>query len=184
MARSTRNGSARPKKSGPPFLPIMGLFLLMVGAVYVARLAAQKKTEVEPPKEVQASEIFSGLPIEQPKMRKLGSGSTSDEGGNYEPAPEGLADSLEWKRAQGIAEEAFSVLDLAIKAKSTDNHSEWNEKGKRAKELFDEAITITASWEDELLESYGSKDRQVIAIQKERTKWFDKLRILHKTTSR
>ena len=43
---------------------------------------------------------------------------------------------------------------------------------------------MTADWEDELMAQYGDKDRQVKAIMNERSKWFDLLRTLHKTTGR
>lgn len=172
----------RPKKQGPPLVPILALVVVMAGAVWLARMAAQNKPEEQPPKEeVKAAEIFGDLPEEQPPDR-TGMGQ-----GNFKlknAAPEGLANNANWQEALAVAARAQAALDVAKKAKADDDHATWNKRGVEAKELYDEAITMTAVWEEELLEQYGDKDRQVRAIMKTRSKWFDLLRTLHKTTGR
>ena len=172
----------RPKKQGPPLVPILALIVVMAGAVYLARQAAQNKPEEEPPKEeVRAAEIFGDLPEEEPPDR-----SGFGQGGRKltNTAPAGLAENPTWIQAQEVAAEAAAVLTVAKGAKAAGDHAVWSEKGNEAKELYDKAIIMTADWEDELMAQYGDKDRQVKAIMNERSKWFDLLRTLHKTTGR
>lgn len=189
MARGTRydedddqpRSRRRSKPSGPPLIPIFALIVLMGGAVYLARLAAQNKPEPEEPKEaVKASEIFGDLPVEEPPPRPGGDGSRKA----TNKAPEGLANNPDFIRAKEIAVQANVVFEAAKKAKSAGDHGEWNIKAQEAKELFDQAFIMTAVWEEELLEKYGDRDRQVKAIMSERNKWIDKVRTLHKTSGR
>jgi hypothetical protein len=190
MARRTRydnehdepsRSRRRPSKNGPPILLIVGLVILMGGAVAVARMAAKNKPEkAEPKPEVQASEIFGDLPIEEPPNMPAGNGSKK----LVNTAPAGLADNPDFLRARGIALEAAKKLEEAKKAKSAGDHGQWNIKAGESKELYDQAIIITAVWEEELLELYGDRDRQVKAIMNERSKWIDMLRTLHKTSGR
>jgi hypothetical protein len=158
------------------------LIVVMGGAVYLARLAAQNKPPEEAPKaEVRAQDIFGELPQEEPPDRS-GFGAGNKQLSNK--APEGLANNADWQRAQEIAGDAAAKLELAKVAKAAGDHAVWSTKGNEAKALYDEAITMTAEWEDQLLADYGDKDRQVRAIMNERSKWFDMLRTLHKTTGR
>ena len=83
-----------------------------------------------------------------------------------------------------IADQAAVTFASAAKAKANGDHSTWNEKGNEAKELYDRAIILTAAWEDQLMEEYGDTDRQVREIMSIRTKWIEKLTVLHKTTGR
>ena len=46
---------------------------------------------------------------------------------------------------------------------------------------FDAAFTMTAIWEEELLEQYSDTDPQVRDIVRTRNKWIDKVRHFHKT---
>jgi len=172
----------RARKPGPPLLPILALIVVMAGAVYIARLAAQNKPEKEKPKEeVQAQDIFGDLPLEQPPDRSaFGHGKKR----LTNTAPAGLADDANWIAAKQVASDAAAELELAKAAKAAGDHAAWNTKGKEAKELYDKAITMTAVWEEKLMEDYGDTDRQVRAIMDERNKWFDMLRTLHKTTGR
>ena len=172
------------KSSGPPVGPILILVVLMVGAVVVARMAAQgqKTTEEEEPAEVTAESIFGDLPREEPPTRKPGSGSKPKK--LYEKAPAGLASNSTWIAAKAVAADAKATLEEAKTAKAAGDHAAWADKGVRAKELYDEAITMTAEWEEELMEKYGDNDRQVSEIKRERDGWFNMLRTLHKTTGR
>ena len=175
----------RPRKSGgPPVGPILILVVLMIGAVVVARMLAknQKPADAAPPAEVSADSIFGDLPREEPptpgarteyKPKKL-----------YEKAPAGLASNATWVQAKQVAAEAKTTLDEAKAAKAAGDHAGWSDKGVRAKELYDQAITMTAEWEEELMEKYGDSDRQVAEIKRERDGWFNMLRTLHKTTGR
>lgn len=175
----------RPRKSsGPPLGPILILVVLMVGAVVIARMAAQDKGTEEDtgPAEVSADAVFGDLPREEPPTPKVGSGSKSKK--LYEKAPPGLASNTTWLAAKKVAVEAKTVLEAGKIAKAAGDHAGWADKGGRAKNLYDEAITMTAEWEEELMSKYGDNDRQVAAIKRERDGWFNMLRTLHKTTGR
>ena len=43
---------------------------------------------------------------------------------------------------------------------------------------------MTAQWEEELIAEHGDTDPDVRRILATRSDWFDKLRVLHKTTGR
>jgi len=154
----------------------------MGGAVVIARMAAKNKPEEEdaPAKEVQASDIFVGLPEEEPPPPPGGDGSKR----MVNVAPANLDQHADFQRARELAEQAGNALDSAKKAKAEGDHATWNTKATYAKNLYDEAVTITALWEEELLEKYGDRDRQVKAIMDERSRWFKMLTTLHKTTGR
>ncbi len=178
-------GRRRPRKSsGPPVGPILILVVLMVGAVVVARMAAQSETKEEEarPAEVNAEAVFGDLPREEPPTPKTGSSFKPKK--LYEKAPPGLASNTTWVAAKKVAAEAKTVLDAGKIAKAASDHAGWAEKGGRAKDLYDEAITMTAEWEEELMAKYGDNDRQVAEIKRERDGWFNMLRTLHKTTGR
>lgn len=169
------------KKSGPPLAPILALVVVIIGAIVVARIAAQKPKEAAAPPKVDASTVFGDLPEEQPPVPG-GGGS-----GRYKTtnkAPTGLANNPTWIAALKLSDEAHEVFERAKTAKASGNHSEWNKLGNEAKDMFDKALVDTALWEEELLTEYGDTDRQVRAIMKTRSKWFDITRALHKTTGR
>lgn len=169
------------KKAGPPVGPILLLVGLMIGAVVVARMIASRpKAEETVKTERPASDIFGDLEIEAPPTYTPGKTPKR----MVDKAPAGLADSALWIEAKGIAKQAAAVLTEAKAAKAVQDYAGWDDKGVKAKNLFDEAIIMTADWESELMEKYGDNDRQVAAIMNERSKWFDMLRILHKTTGR
>ncbi|MFT7484399.1 MAG: hypothetical protein ACI9F9_000239 [Candidatus Paceibacteria bacterium] len=171
----------RPKKSGPPVLPILGLVVLMIGAVVVARMAASRPKAddtVHEPKD--ASAVFGDLPVELPPVREKGRAPRR----MVDNSPAGLTDNAQWVKAQGVVLEAAKVLAEAKTAKAAGDHGAWADQGTKSKQLYDEAIIMTADWELGLIEKYGDNDRQVDAIMKERSKWIDMLRILHKTTGR
>jgi len=162
--------------------PILILVVLMIGAVFVARMAAQNKTDEEPAKEeVKASDIFGDLPVEEPPPLPGGDGSRK-KAANL--APPGLADNADFQKAREIAAQANNAFEAAKKAKADGDHGAWNTKATYAKNLYDEAFIMTAIWEEEILEKYGDSDRQVKAIMQERSTWIDKVRVLHKTTGR
>jgi hypothetical protein len=178
----TRGRRGARKPAGPPVGLIALFVVLMVSVVVLARMAARNRPEPEEPKApVSAQAVFGDLPEEAPPAPRTGGGS----GGRlYEKAPPGLDRDATWVEAQAVAARAKDALDEAKAAKAAGDHGAWSEKAGRAKALYDEAITMTAAWEEELMEAYGDRDRQVAAIKRERDGWFNLLRTLHKTTGR
>lgn len=176
----TRGRRGARKPAGPPVGLILAFVVLMVAAVVLARMAAQNRPEpAEPEAPVTAESVFGDLPREEPPAPRTGG-----RGALVEKAPPGLADTAVWVEARATAARAKAELDTAKAAKSSGDHSGWSEHAGRAKDLYDEAITETAAWEEELMEKYGDRDRQVAAIKRERDGWFNLLRTLHKTTGR
>ncbi len=163
-------------------VPIFALLVLIAGAIVLARMVAKNEKPEEKPKEkIDASAVYGDLPEEEPPVPGArGSGRKR----STNRAPSGLADNTKWLEALRIADEAAVIFASAAKSKANGDHSAWNEKGNEAKELYDRAIILTAAWEDELMEKYGDTDRQVREIMSIRTKWIEKLTVLHKTTGR
>lgn len=157
--------------------PILGFLVVMILAVVFARMSAQERAkEAEPVKQIEASEIFGSLPVEEPSMP--GSKPPTD------GSPEDIAQTELWVKARGIAVRAAAVYTIAKEAKARDDHALWHEKGKEAKELYNEAVTLSVDWEAGLIEKYGDNDRRVKAITSELNGWFRLLEVLAKTTSR
>lgn len=195
MAKVTRYGYSnresdeerRParaaKKTSSPLVPLAVLFGIILGAVILARSFAGKKdaTPVEAAPAATGPKPFEKYVEAPPTPRE----PSSRDGRAYPPAPEGLAESNpDWARALEIGDEADVLFDAAQAAKRADQTTLFLEKGNAAKAKYDEAFTLTAVWEEELLEKYGDRDRQVKAIMNKRTAWSDRLRVLHKSTGR
>jgi hypothetical protein len=177
-----RRPRRRPQKSGPPLVPILGLILVIAGVIFIARVAAKnQKPEPEPPKEIDASDVYGDLPEEQSPTREKSGRKRSRVTSR---APSGLQDNATWIEALKIAERADAVFAEAKKARMDGNHASWNKKGNEAKELYDRAFTLTAVWEEELLGEFGDTDRQVRDIIHIRNRWNDAKLVLHKSTGR
>ena len=99
-------------------------------------------------------------------------------------SPSNLANYSPWQEAQGLARQARVLFDEGKLAKAADDYSTWNDKGRQAKALYDEALEMTAEWETEIIGLYSENDVRVADIKKLRDTWFEKIRVLHKTTSR
>lgn len=100
-------------------------------------------------------------------------------------APEGLASSsAAFDVARKLAAEGEKHLADARTADAAGKSEEGRAHRKDAKLAYDTAFTDTAAWEMEILAAYTDKDRQVRDIQRERTKWMDRIIALHKTTGR
>lgn len=185
--RRGRGGSPSPLAMLVPAGVLLGL---IAAAILLARTISSKQVEQaaataaaaeEKPKEPE-KKYFTTVPDEKPPEPRGGSGHAPS---NKPRAPEGLAESNpDWAKALELARVADELFAEASQAKAADDHETFQLKGKAAKESYDKAIEITAVWEEELLDKYGDRDPQVRAIQNTRTRWTDRLRVLHKTTSR
>jgi len=100
-------------------------------------------------------------------------------------APPGLADtSAAFATARLLAAQGEQHLDAARAADAAGDSAEARSLRKQAKEAYDTAFTDTAGWEMELVKAWSDKDIQVRDIQRERTRWMDRIIALHKTTGR
>ena len=182
-----RRGRGRQPSPMAMLLPAALLLGLIAAAIILARSISSKQVDQaataaeEKPKEPE-KKYFTSVPPEKPPEPRGGVGSAPS---TKPRAPEGLAESNpDWAKACELAKVADDLFAEAQQAKATDDHETFQLKGKAAKESYDKAIEMTAVWEEELLDKYGDRDPQVRAIQSTRTRWTDRLRVLHKTTSR
>jgi hypothetical protein len=169
----------RPQPKGSSATPIIGIMLLVVGAVAVAMLIQDSKETASAAEVVQEPEHkpFSKYREEAPPARK------ADEN-PWREAPAGLANADVWIEALAIGKAADEKLAEANKARSGGDNAMYQAQGKSAKETYDKALLMTAEWEAGLIDKYGERNPQVRQIMGIRTRWFDKLRVLHKTTGR
>jgi hypothetical protein len=171
----------QPRKSGMGwFLPAVIATVLFGGAA-VAILRGKKEPKVEKPVEASTKpKPFADLPREEPPKRG-GAGSKTT---FVAEAPEGLASDATWQKAVKIGAEGEALFEETTEAKATSNVALMNEKGRAARDKLDEAFTMTAEWEEELLAKYGDANAEVRRIMRTRSGWSDKLRWLHKSIAR
>jgi hypothetical protein len=175
MASTTRT----QKKSGPPVGAFLVLAVVMGAAIFFARRGAQQNKEAEEAStvtEVEAADIFGDLPEEKPPTLNFAKA--------VDVSPEDIALTPLWVEAQDMAARAAAVYTIAKEAKAKDDHSLWNEKGKEAKELYDQAIIHCVDWQEGLVEKYGEADRRTLVIKRKVDSWFRIIEVLAKTTGR
>ena len=71
-----------------------------------------------------------------------------------------------------------------MQAKRGGRMESMNEKGRRARKKYDQALELTASWEEDLIEEHGDSDPGVREIMRTRDQWFDRVHWLHKSVAR
>jgi hypothetical protein len=174
-------GKRPVRKSGmSPLIPVT-LAAVVIGGIGLSMLGK------DPPKAPEANAAdakpkpFANLPPEAPPQR--GGGSRS--GRTFvAQAPEGLAKNETWQKALKIASEGEALYKEAVDAKAAQDTAKANEKGRAARIKLDEAFTMTAGWEEELLEKYGDANVEVRQIVQMRTGWVNKLDWLLKSVGR
>ena len=172
-------GLRRTRASGPSLLPLAGLGALIAAAILFARMLPDDGESTTAAPNEPAHQPFSSVAEEAPPSAGGGAGRL------YNRAPSDLAASYPpWMEALELARKADGIFSEAQEAKRTTDHAGFQAKGRAAKEAYDKAFTMTALWEEQLLESYGDRDRQVRVIVRERNRWIDRVRVLHKTTGR
>lgn len=168
----------RSSKNPVPGLLAVLLFLGVVGgAVYVAIWADRSKSKAageEPEAEYTPFSSVDPEPLPEPRGRR-------GDGERKPPSPEGVADDSSWLRALEIAERGWQHTAEASDAQAAGDQATYREKASAAKKAFDEAFTLTAAFEEALVEKHGERDRQVREIIRTRNKWMDKMRLFHKT---
>lgn len=122
---------------------------------------------------------FEDLPPEEAPPRKR---RTGDEGAFSKSI--GLEDSAVWTAALSRAEQAEEFYVAAQEAHRAGDRATLNEKGRKARSLFDRALEDTAVFEEQNIETYGERDVAVARIVRTRSTWFDRTLWLHKSVSR
>lgn len=174
-------GRRPQRKSGlNPLIPLL-VVVVLVGGGAIAVLGGKPKKE-EPKAEVSTKpKPFSDLAPEAPPSKAKGSGS----GRKFvADAPEGLANDATWIKACKIAEEGLAFYEEAVKAKNAEDTVTLNAKGAAAREKLNEAVEMTAAWEEELDAKYGDANPEVRRIITERTRWIKPLDWLLKSAGR
>jgi hypothetical protein len=179
IPRTPRNAPAKAARSPVPgIVAVLLFFSLIGGAIYVAVWAdrANSSSAQEPVEDSDAHKPFSSV---EPEALPDMSGRKRDDG--RPTAPGSLATTPVWKKALVIAEDGWKYAAEAAEALAGDDRAVYREKGKLAEHAFDKAFTMTAIWEEELLDKYSDSDPQVRDIVRTRNKWIDKVRHFHKT---
>ena len=164
-------------------LPVGVALVLGLGALWAVAQSKQAKDLEEAARGAETANEprpFENMPPEEPPEEYQPFGASAAKAS----APAGLAESAAWKEALALAERAENHFAAAEAAKVAGDRAKLNSEGKLAKTLFDRALEDTAAWEEELLSTYGEGDPQVRAIKKQRSKWFDRTRWLHKSIAR
>ena len=76
-----------------------------------------------------------------------------------------------FQEARALAEQARELFREATTAQKAGDLDTYREKAVQVRDKLDRAMTITADWEVELITTYGSDDRQVVALGKEMDGW-------------
>jgi hypothetical protein len=183
-APSARRATPARKPSIVPALALIVLFGAGIGIIFVIRSQPQggerEASAAEPAEHVPFAAYHeerpagagparpAAVPLARPS-RIQGSGPTAD------PI---------WIAAWDEADKGYALLEEANAARERQDHAEYAEKGKLAKEAFDRALTMSAEWEEQLIAERGDDDTDVRRIVATRSDWFDKMRVLHRTTGR
>lgn len=160
-------------------MPIVALIVLVVGAVGLAMWLRQASAAEAAAETVDEHVPFSKYRDEAPPTRE-----PKGEARPWREAPEGLEAEEAWVNALAIAKDADELLDQANRAREAGDNAGYQDKGRAAKETYDRALELTAEWEERIVAEYGEGNPTVRAIVRTRSRWFDRLRVLHKTTGR
>lgn len=187
MARRSRRPPSGPSLG--PLIPVVVLALVGIGAAgffhgLKREGEAGRETTDEPS---PATDPFASLPPEVPPALRPQPGDGPARDRVAEPAPEPApvtADDPRWARALELGQEAEALALEARRAKERDDHALFQEKGKAAKETFDEAFTVSVEYEAELVARLGEDHPTVRSVVRVRNGWQDEMRVFHRTTGR
>ena len=173
---SPRRGS-RARNTGFPVAPAFGVVALIALAVLGSQAINQPEPAPEPAPEEE--KMFPDREDEAPPPPLSGRGGLANN------APPGLAESSSaFAAARALAVQGEQHLAAARAADASGDATKARGLRKQAHVAYNQAFEDTALWEMELEEKYSDRDRQVLSIKKERSRWMQKIIALHKTTGR
>lgn len=177
------------KKQSNPLIPIaitgvtMSLTVAFILNKASERKAAQQTAKAQAPPPAPKAETpspfsdLSAVPAEKPppppKVNIAGDGRT------HPMSPLDLLEDATWKKAVGVAKEGEDLASQAQEAKARGD-LEHVKLTSRALAKYDEAIGLTADWEEGLLEKHGDVDPRVREVVKARNVWIDRFNALDK----
>lgn len=191
MPREPRTGpreepaaGRRPRSSaaGPPIFPLLGLVALIAVAIVFARMYSAGERASEPSSQAPAHVPFGDLPEEKPPTRTAGGGTAR--AATTQRAPEGLEADPIWQRALALGAKGDEALARSNAARQSGESALSQAASREARDAYDEALTQSAAWLEDLLGRYGDTDRQVRQISRVRDGWFRNLTALRRTTGR
>ncbi len=169
------------RKSGMGMMVPLTIAAVIVCGVGLSMMGKSEKADAATQPVSDKPKPFADLPPEAPPQRGVSTGNGRT---MVAKAPEGLANDPTWQKAVKLAAEGEALYDEAITAKNAQDTAKLNEKGRAARDKLDEAFTMTAVWEEELMEKYGDANSEVRRIISIRSGWIDKVRWLHKSVAR
>jgi hypothetical protein len=172
-----------PARSGPTSLLWLGILVLVIlggGAILAVLKKREASAQAAGAETPAAEKPFADLPPEEPPPRRAGSADTPEPFGS----PESLLSDPVWQRAVELAGQGEEHYRAALDAKTRGDVPTLNARGNQAKKAFDEALESTAQLEEELIAARGETDPLVRDVMRTRNGWFDRVRWLHKSTSR
>jgi hypothetical protein len=175
----------RPVKRGVSPVLIGALVVVILGGGAVVAVLSKKGLLQQPATAAETAKPkpFADLPPETPPPRR-GGGAVPGRAFGLAAAPADLVEHPAWQEAIALAAQADVLYDQAVVAMKADDRETLNAMGNAAKKKYNEAAELTAVWEEELFAKYGEGDPQVREIKRERTRWFNRLDWLLKSTSR
>jgi len=179
MSQHTHMNARARRGSSASVLPGLIAVALLGAAVAVGVLNRSEDEPAQAAEEVAPGpRPFADMPPEEPP------GKSSSSGGSFTRAPEGLANEAIWVEATALAKEAEDLFQKTLTAKRAGDQTTANTHGRAAREKFNQAVEMTALWEEELFEKHGDRDPQVREIKRTRSKWFSRLDWLLKSIAR
>jgi len=172
-----------PARKGPTSAIWLGLLAVVIlgGGTTLAILKKQQSQAATTSPEDAGPQPFADMPPETaPTRRSPGAGDASQPFS----APASLLSDPVWQRAVELATEGEALYQEAVAAKTEGDVETLNAKGNQAKAKLDEALESTAQLEEDLIAKRGDTDLLVRKVQATRNTWFDRVRWLHKSTSR
>jgi len=181
-----------PKSTGlpPAFFGIVVLLVAVVAVFYIGSKVGPPEEEAPP---VEKKSPFADIPDELPPgvtKRESPFASTSSDGepgSDAEKPNNPFADLATpksdpiWTDAMELGDAGMDLAEQAAKAKQAGDHDGFKSFGKQAKEKLNEALTMTAEWEQGLVADLGASHGQVRSIQRTRKIWLNRLMALKKT---
>jgi hypothetical protein len=180
MATARRRPPARRGPTSVAWLGILAVVILGGGATLAMLKKQQGQAQTAPPGDAGKSRPFADMPPETPPARSSGGGESAQPFGS----PAALLSDPVWQRAVELAEQGEALYQQAVEAKTKGDVPTLNARGNEAKRKLDEALETTAQLEEDLIAERGETDSLVRNVQRVRNRWFDRVRWLHKSTSR
>ncbi len=193
MSRSQR--SARRKSPaidlGPLYLLIGVVVVVVVGVGVAGYQNAKRKEDAAQAAAVQAAQKteahagdpFGDLPDEVPKGAGARGGRWKE---HWDPGtePTGILASDLWQESLRVAEGAWLARDQGDKARRDSRMNEFQTYGREAIRIFDEALNMSAEWEQKMLDEHGDLDPKVREVVRTRDEWFEQTADLRRRVPR